>query len=169
MKKEIFRKIWKTTVKAREEEVHIAMLEMHSFLTGRDMTHRDTVFAHLSQCPKCLESLAKMVEAQRDTEFLDIALPQLASSGNVGGFMKIGTEGGKYTIIIHQSLKDPDKGIITVEVAENLKEHLEGTTIILKDCQGTRLVEGRIVNGQVSQRIENIDKIDIQRFKIERR
>ena len=83
--------------------------------------------------------------------------------------MKIDTEGGRYTIIIHQSLKEPDKGMITVEVAQNLREKSEGAKIVLKDRKGRKLLDGTIINGQVSQKIDHLDDIDIQRFKIERR
>ena len=169
MDKDVFRTVWKTALKDNNGESHLGIPELYSILIGDNISDRDTVLTHLYRCPECLKELNKMFEAQKATEALDIALPQLAGTRNLGRFMRIETEGGKYTLTIRQSLKDPGKGIITVEVARNLREKSEGSTIILKDCKGRKLLEGTIVNGQVSQKIEDFHDIDIKRFMIERR
>lgn len=166
---ELLRKMWETGLEDQGQDKHLTSSEMYDLLIRENMPDKNRMLVHLSHCPKCREEFHKMFEAQKETESLDIALPQLAGAKNVCGFMKIDTEGGKYTIIIQPSLKEQDKGMITVEVAQNLREKSEGATIMLKDRKGRKLIEGIIVNGQVSQKIEDLNNIDIQRFKIERR
>ena len=169
MDKELFRRTWKNKIKEQRVATHLKTTEIFGLLIRDNSSKRNDILTHLALCPWCLEKFHKILEAEKKTEFLDIALPQLAGAKNVCGFMKIDTEGRKYTIIIQPSLKEQDKGMITVEVAQNLREKSEGTTIMLKDRKGRKLIEGTIVNGQVSQKIDDLDNIDIQRFNIERR
>jgi hypothetical protein len=168
MDTEGLRKIWQTELNAQAQGRHLTTSEIYDLLIKENMPDKEVMLAHLSHCSHCSEEFHKMYLTQKKTEFLDIALPQLAGVKSHSPFMKIDTEGGKYTIIIRQSLKEQNKGIITIELAPNLREKAEGERITLKDRQGRILLEGTVVNGQVSQKIEHLDNIDIQRFKIER-
>jgi len=169
MDTELFRRIWQTHIENHEHGGHPTVSEMYDFLITGNLSDGNSILAHLSRCSVCRAEFHKMLEALKETEALDIALPQLAGTKNIGGFLKIDTEGGKYTIIIQRSLKEKDIGMITVEVAENYREKLEGDAIILEDRKGRKLLEGTIVNGQVSQKVRDLENIDIQRFKIRRR
>ena len=74
--------------------------------------------------------------------------------------MRITTEGGKYTVEIRPQLTDKSRGLITVQPSPQHREALEGAAIVLRDSKGRVLLEGKIVSSEVSQVIEDLDKIE---------
>ena len=166
--KELLSSMWETEFKDGQGCRHLSTSEIYDLLLGVDLRSKDGMFRHLSRCPKCSRELSKMVEAKEETQeiALDIALPKLAAA-RPSGFVKVDTEGGKYTIFIRRSLKDHERGIITVQVSSSLRAKLEGTTMTLKDAKGRKLVKGKVINGEVSQVITDIDDIDMKRFMVE--
>ena len=90
----------------------------------------------------------------------DRALPQ-AAAAEFQGTMRIPSQRGKYTIILRRSRANPQQGVITVEVTKPYRAQLEGHCIILRDGRGHPLVDGRIVDGEVSQVVENLADLSL--------
>ncbi len=153
--------------KQHDGGVHPSISEMYAILVGEQQGKRESIIKHLVDCPKCLEIFNSLLDMRKEAHGLDIAVPKLAGTRAHQGVLRIDTEGGKYTIIVRPSLKAAQGGVITVALAPEYQEELEGAWILLKDRKGRPLIEGRIVNGQVSQRVEEIDTIDAERFVIE--
>jgi hypothetical protein len=93
------------------------------------------------------------------------ALPQ-AAAAELQGLLRIPTEGGTYTIVIRRSRADARQGVITVEVTAPYRAQLEGHSISLRDGEGHLLVHGRLVNGEVSQVVEDLASL-IPHFVVE--
>jgi len=166
MDKEIALTLWKNQMRAYVSTEHLTRSEIYSLLVENDIPNRDRILKHLAVCPDCNTEFHKMLQAAQECRYIDVALPTYAATRNLG-YCEIETEGGKYVIRIRQSFKDKKRGIISVTVTPPLSENLEGSPIILRDGENRKIVEGVLVNGQISQKIENIDIINTERFFIE--
>jgi hypothetical protein len=125
----------------------------------------EPLLQHLTRCPVCLQELKELAQSVREAEGWDTALPKVAAS-EMRGPVRVPTEGGKYTIIIRRSVTDEQQGVITVEVAPPYRAQLEGKSVTVRDGQGRLLVRGRIINGEVSQVVEDLAGL-IPRFLVE--
>lgn len=143
---------------------HPAVEELYEFFI-RPAGHPQAgqLLAHLCRCPACMrkfQELARSIpEAEQLAGWWDVALPKAAAAHEQGP-MRITTEGGKYTIEIRPQLADKSRGLITVQPAPQHQQALEGAAIVLRDSKGRVLLEGRIVSSEVSQLIEDLDKIE---------
>lgn len=126
-------------------------------LATRDLHHK--MVAHLCRCPACLREFQALVQSMAEAAAWDLALPKAAAT-QAQGSLRITTEGGKYTIEIRPHLSDKSRGLITVQTALQHREALEGVSIVLKDNRGRILLSGRIVSGEVSQEVADLDQIE---------
>ncbi len=151
---------WK--VSAGDPGEHIPPGELYEFLLHpADYADRENLLGHLTRCPLCLRELEDMSQSVEEAAFRmwDLALPKAAAS-DMEGPWKIATEDGKYTIEIRPHISDENRGIITVQVSPQNSDALEGKTVTLKDSQGRVLLKGRIINSEVSQEIDGLDRIE---------
>ena len=146
-----------------EGELPIASGELYAFLLDPERhPRREEILAILGESAEQLAELGEMMHSQRlaaqRLEQWDVALPKAASVAgeNQGRFT---TEGGKYTIEIRPHLTQPGRGLVVVRVAADYQEAVEGQVLILEDSEGTLLLKGRVVDGQVSQEVEALSQI----------
>jgi hypothetical protein len=145
---------------------HIAPSALYQLLTQpSDAPTNEPLLQHLTRCPLCLRELKEIAQSIADAAGWDIAVPKAAAS-EMRGTIRIPTEGGKYTIIIRRSVADAQQGVITVEVAAPYRAELEGKSVVLRDGQGRLRLHGRIIDGEVSQAVEDLTGL-IPRFLVE--
>lgn len=163
------RSVWESEFGDAQAGRCLVTSEFQDLLSGTDSPSKNEMLVHLSRCPRCSSTLGEMCQAMEQVQAaaLDIALPKLAAARQASGFVKISTEGGKYTIVLRRSLKEHRRGLVTVGVSADLRPRLEGATLTLKDGQGRCLVTGTVVNGEVSQVVPDLDGIDMTRFIVE--
>jgi hypothetical protein len=125
----------------------------------------EPLLQHLTRCPVCLQELQELAQSLGESECWDTALPKAAAS-EMRGPVRVPTEGGKYTIIIRRRVADERQGVMTVEVAAPYRAQLEGKSVTVRDGQGRLLVRGRIINGEVSQAVEDLAGL-VPRFLVE--
>jgi hypothetical protein len=125
-----------------------------------------SLLVHLSRCPQCIRRLRDMAKAVEEAGAWDVALPKAASSDDIQWSKEIPTEGRKYTIVIRRSISDTNKGVITIQAEPAYRDAVEGSIVILRDGGGRVLLQGAIVDGEVSQAISGLDTI-IPRFFVE--
>ena len=130
-----------------------------------DNGDREDLLDHLVRCSRCVRELKEMVQDLEEAEAWDLALPRAAAS-EVQWPKKIPAEGGKYTLVIRRKLSDQNSGVITLQVEAGHREALEGQSVILKEGRGHTLLRGKIVNGEVSQEVGELDRI-VPRFWVE--
>jgi len=161
-------KNWRSTVTSEEGlGRHIPSSELYEFLIQPSASEiKDTSLNHLCRCPLCIQELKDLTASIEEAEVWDLALPRAAASEEIEWPMKIPTEGGKYTIIIRPNISDRSKGVVTVKVELTYRDTLEGKKVILKDGRGQILLSGVIIDGQISQDIEELDAI-LPRFVVE--
>lgn len=146
---------------------HVPPSELYNLLIQpSDNGKKDYILEHLIICPICVQELKDIVQSIEEAEAWDLALPKAAASEEIQWPKKIPTEGGKYTIVIRRNISDKNRGVVTVEVAPPHRDTLEGKGIVLRDGRGHMLLRGKIFNGEVSQEIEGLDRID-PRFVVE--
>lgn len=141
---------------------HIGRPALYELLL-RGPDGREEILAHLARCPRCLRALQELDEGMQVAEkrftHWDVMLPKAAAAAGETA-RRIPTEGGRFTIEVRPHLTDASRGIITVQVSQRFREALEGHTIVLRDSAGRVLLDGRIVNGEVSQEIPDLEAMD---------
>ena len=145
-------------------ESHLTPAQLYEF--GLSLKRGESgaeILDHTARCATCLATLNTLLDGMEEAEermvLWDVALPKAAATP-VEGARKIPTEGGRFTIEVRQHLSDPNKGIIAVQVSHQFRETLEGRTVTLRDGSGKVLLSGRIINGEVSQEIDDLDAVD---------
>lgn len=145
---------------------HIPHAELYELLLRpAESGDKDDFLDHLVRCSRCVRELKEMVQDMEEAEAWDLALPKAAAS-EVQWPKKIPAEGGKYTIVIRRDISDKNRGVITLQVEARHREALEGKSVILKEGRGHTLLRGKIVNGEVSQEVGELDRI-VPRFWVE--
>lgn len=149
--------------RTRASGEHIGRPALYELLLKGPPSGREEMLDHLARCPVCLRALQELDEGIQEAEsrfaHWDVALPKAAAAPGEGP-RHIATEGGRFTIEVRRHLTTPGKGIITVQVSQQFREALEGRGIVLRDGKGRVLLEGRIINGEVSQEIPDLDEMD---------
>ena len=147
---------------------HIAPEELFELLVHPlEIPGREQLLTHLTRCAACLGEFQVLVESREAAgtrlERWDLALPRAAASP-IEGPRRIFTEGRKYTIVIRPHVSDTSRGLITVQVAPQHQQALEGETLRLLDGQGRVVLEGRVTNGEVAQEVADIEAIETTFF-----
>lgn len=146
---------------------HLSASEMYELLVRAQSSESlSSLLGHVQRCSRCLRLLRDLLDAQDQAIAWDCVLPRAASSERVQWSGEIPTKGGKYSIIIRRSLTDSHRGVITLQVGANYRDQLEGSLVLVKDGRGHVLLEGTIINGEVSQTIADVDGI-VPRFFVE--
>lgn len=141
---------------------HLSPPELYELLR-RPNAPADQLFAHLAACPACARELREMVEnlalAEAHLAGWDLALSRAASTSSISHW-RLPTNAGKYTIELHPHTSDQNRGLISVQVAPQYRDLLEGHHVSLRDSQGRLLLEGKIVNGEAVQEVTDIAQIE---------
>jgi hypothetical protein len=150
-----------------QTEEHLQTSELYEFLvrapSGRS---KSAILKHLCCCSECSRQLKEMLAAIEEAEVWDYSLPKAASSQEIQWSGEIATAGGKYSIVIRRSLSDQKRGVITLQVGEPHRDLLEGRSVLVKDGQGRVLLKGKVIDGEVSQEVVDLDGI-VPRFFVE--
>jgi hypothetical protein len=160
--------IWRGTASSGKDlGKHVSSSDLFELLVGRSSDDiKSLLLRHISLCPQCLANFKDMVEAIEDSVPLDIALPKAAASDEMTWPKEIPTDGKKYTIILRRSITERNRGVVTLQINPAYRDALEGQVAVLRDGTGRILLRGTIINGEVSQQIEDMEKID-HRFLVE--
>lgn len=157
---------WTQNASMGELEPHLSPSDLYRLLIPSSHAgEKEERLNHLTQCPRCLRELKGIAQSIEEAEAWDLALPKAAAS-EIDWPKKMPAEGGKYTVVIRRSIADPSRGVITLQVAMNYRETLEGKVVSLRDGRGHVLLKGKITNGEISQEIAALDMV-IPRFLIE--
>lgn len=160
--------IWREEAcRLAQAEEHIRPSELYEFLVRAPSSqNRSAILKHLCCCPKCSRQLKEMLAAVEEAEVWDFSMPKAASSQEIQWSGEIATAGGKYSIVIRRSLSDQKRGVITLQVGEPHRDILEGRSVLVKDGQGRVLLKGKVIDGEVSQEVADLDGI-VPRFFVE--
>jgi len=120
---------------------------------------------HLTGCPVCLQELKNMIKCRKEAEIWDLALPKAAASGHRWP-KKIPLEGGKYTVSVRRNIHDNNIALVILQVEDHFREALEGKSVQLLDGRNRVCLEGKITDGEVSQEIENLNELSLQRLHV---
>lgn len=155
---------WLERRKPQEEGVlPIAPGELYEFLLHPEQhPRREEILAALGDSAEQLAELGEMMHSQRlaaqRLQNWDLVLPKAAAvAGESQG--RFTTEGGKYTVEIRPHLTQAGRGLVVVRVAATFQEALEGQVLVLEDSEGVLLLKGKVVDGQVSQEVESLNRI----------
>ena len=153
----------KKMVHDHKPDRHPTSSELYQFLVeGEQAQNRTEILDHLSECTFCFQEITKMIDARKEADFFDIALPKTAATSIDG--VPIPFEGGKGIVVIRPYVEERDKGIITIEIKSTSKEQFEGKEVVLRDGKGEVLLKGKVIDGEVSQKVEAIKDIDENDF-----
>lgn len=156
---------WMAQLRAQEsEETRFTPAELYDFLLHPEHhPRRDEIVKALGESAAVSALLTELAASRREAASRladwDIALPKAAAVAGEGTG-RITTEGGKYIIEIRPHLDKPDHGLVVVRVAAAHREHLEGKELVLEDSRGQVLVKGRVVDGEVSNELEQLSQIE---------
>lgn len=155
---------WSEYKTASDDGDTIPAAELYEFLLNpADYPEREALLHQIARDPIALNKLNTMLQSSEEpTAHLttwDLALPKAAATAPEGP-QTIISEGGKYTIEIRPHLADPNKGMITIQVAIQHRPELEGKTAIIQDSSSRVLLQAKIINGEASQTIDRLDQID---------
>ena len=123
------------------------------------LNHRE--IEHLILCTDCLKKATTATRQQETFAYAETAWRKAAATGEKSWPQKITTKSA-HTIEIRESETDKNKGLIIVTINEKQRDQFEGKMISVVDGKGRVLLKGIIKDGEVFQRIENLDRIDLR-------
>ena len=132
---------------------------------------------HLSMCPKCLNEWAawrRAISAVEETnekqeEYSDVmayGLLKAAATEGINEPVTLTSECGRFTLSVFPQVDAPEKGIITLETSENGPYNYEDHFAIVRDLNGLVLLEGKIQNGRLARKFENLNRIDLSTWTV---
>lgn len=141
-----------------------AVPQLYNLLRGTlGPEERERILERLVEQGTGVQDLNEMAISYRDARVAfqgwDLALPKAAAMPAEGPG-RITSEGGKYTIEIRPHVARADLGLVVVRVMPGHREALEGKVLILKDSSGRVLLTGKVVEGEVSQEIDGLSRIE---------
>jgi len=116
---------------------------------------------HLILCTDCLQKATASNRQKESFVFAETAWRKAAATKEKSWPQKITTKSG-HAIEIRESETDKNNGLITVNINEKQREQFEGKMISVVDGKGRMLLKGIVKDGEVFQRIENLDVIDLR-------
>lgn len=156
---------WMVQLRTQEsEELLLTPAELYDFLLQPEQhPRRNEIRQALGMYPKLAAMLSELAASQREAmarlSAWDVALPKAAAVAGEGT-KKITTEGGKYTIEIRPHLGKVNRSLVVVRVAAACRDQLEGKLLELQDSGGQVLVQRRVVDGEISGELGNLNQID---------
>jgi hypothetical protein len=145
------------------KEKHIPAGELYDMLINkRPREDNEALLDHLSVCSHCMKELKDMKETIEEVKLWDLALPKAAASEKTDWPKNIMTEGGKYSIVIRRSITDKNKGLVSISVNPSHIEieKIEGKKVVLRDGRGRELLRQKIIDGEASQEVQDLDSIE---------
>jgi hypothetical protein len=119
---------------------------------------------HLARCGGCAAELREPAEAIDAAAGWDVGLAK-AASARLAAPTTVTTSCGRYTIALHPR-PDADEAVVTVEVAPQIRDALEGTVVTVCDRGGRELLRAPVVLGRASARLRGLAGIDCTRIVV---
>ena len=127
--------------------------------------NRTALYQRIVRSPRLLREFSQLkksvAEVDARTAYLDSGYAMAAAS-STSAPQRITTQNGAFTIEIRPRRDDPQQGIITVKVADHLRETFENKSIALYNGESTQLFTGKVINGETSDIIDRIDTLAAQ-------
>jgi len=123
------------------------------------VNHRE--IEHLILCTDCLQKATASTRQKESFAFAETAWRKAAATREKSWPQKITTK-SDHIIEIRESETDKNKGLIIVTINEKQRDQFEGKMISVVDGKGRELLKGVVKEGEVFQRIENMDAIDLR-------
>ncbi len=132
---------------------------------------------HLSMCPKCLREWAswrRAVSAVEETnekqeeykEVMAYGLLKAAATEGITEPVTLTSECGRFTLSVFPQVDAPEQGIITLETPEEGPETCEENFAIVRDKNGLVLLEGKVQNGRLARKFDNLNRIDLSTWTV---
>ena len=145
------------------DDDHIPMPALYEFFVHPEkVENRERILAHVTRCPACLTEFERVIDSAQAADRMahwDFALSRAAAS-ETSAPQSISTRTGMYILEIRPHLSSPNRGIITAQVAPAHREELEGKRLTVTDSRGRRILSGKIINGEASEEIDDLDQIE---------
>jgi len=122
----------------------------------------DIEIDHLILCKTCYQKIFPEFEGKESVEFWETAWRKAAAAKEVHWPQKLYSKNGTYKIEIRESETHKNKGIIVVKIDEKKQDKLEGKKIAVIDGKGREILQGIVKEGQVFQRIANLNTLDLK-------
>ena len=123
------------------------------------LNHRE--IEHLILCTDCLQKATLSTRQKKSFVYAETAWRKAAATREKSWPQKITTK-SSHTIEIRESETDKNNGLIIVTINEKHREQFEGKMISVVDGKGRLLLKGIIKDGEVFQRIGNLEAIDLR-------
>ena len=123
------------------------------------LNHRE--IEHLILCTDCLQKATASTRQKESFAYAETAWRKAAATRENSWPQKITTKSA-HTIEIRESETDKNNGLIIVTINEKQRNQFEGKMISVVDGNGRVLLKGVVKDGEVFQRIENLDNIDLR-------
>jgi hypothetical protein len=157
--------VWKNyQLEQKGSSQHISDDLLQSFSDDPDLEFRETILEHISICSYCAIRLRSMLGAAKaeSSMFWETAWRKAAATDEIRWPQKIISEDGTYVIELLQNETDSQKGLIIVSIKKDLCQKFEGKMLSVVNSKGQTLLKGRIQNGEVFQRIDDLEKVDLE-------
>lgn len=127
--------------------------------------------AHLSMCPVCVKKWAEWrralsavasLEADKPAPILTYGIRQAAATEKTAAEpVRLPSACGRFVLSLLPRMDDPDKGMVTLEVVGEAGRELEGQQVIVKDRLGVVMIAGRLREGRLARRCDQISTFNL--------
>ena len=137
------------------------------FAEGADVSDLNKWIKHIADCHICRERWANYLKNKKTMDhYSDVVLLKVASSENkFEEPTSVYSESGRYMISFIRSLEDNDLCLVKLNVVSETDD-LNQQTVIVRDNNHRILLSEQISQGEASNWIKNLDKIDISSISV---
>jgi hypothetical protein len=171
-KLEEYLRIWEeeTLSGPQPEGAHLSGETLYSLARAGGVQNAEPAAAeHLSRCARCLRQWADWRKALTALEGPSQEEPPLTACGMLKAAaaperqepLTLKSDCGRFTIRILPQLGEPERGMIAVEASPEHAAGLEGKEVTLRDRRGRVLLQGRLRQGRVARRAQDLSGIDL--------
>ncbi len=134
----------------------------------------DKAVEHLSLCPVCLGEwaewrrvLSAVAEAdEEDTLVMSYGLLEAAATTATTEAVSVLSACGRFTLSRLPDIDNPTRGMLTVDLVSEDAEAMNGWHISVSDKNQQIMLAGRIFDGRLARKCENINDFDFSELKI---
>ena len=135
---------------------------------------------HLSRCPLCLEEWALWRNALSTVESLDnedgekedawavmaCGMREAAATAGPEEAVNIRSSCGRFIFGLLPQVDHPEKGMVTLEAVSDGHMDVEGKYAMVRDGNGSVVLEGRLRHGRLARICDNISEIDLSTWTL---
>ncbi len=173
----IWSDVYTKRMEAGEEKVdHLSEEDIYRMSQTAGIENADPASVeHLSLCPICMKkwtdwgkALSRMDEAEVEEEpsIAGYGMLKAAAAPGPPEALSLQSACGGFMLGILPEIDNPARGLVTLEATVEKAERMEGRRLIVRDRAGAVILEGRLYEGELVRRHENLPGIDLSTWTI---